>query len=569
MGCVTLDSATVSALNSRDAPSTTLSAPRDSEPGTELLRTRLSLWLGVTAVLAISFNLSANVAGVLAIGRTWAAQVAHPGNWAVTLEAVVIVALWLFCRTRRPSLRVLEMIDVGVIGMLCLVGAYLSYLCPASVHPGLDLQAPPSANLPIGVVSNIAMLSMRAALLPSTPLRTTVVGVVSTLPVIVAAVMVQQKYQTPDAISFALGTTLVSVVVIPIPTFISRTIYNLREQVREAAQLGQYVLEEKIGEGGMGIVYRARHAFLRRPTAIKLLHTDRVGVVSLGRFEREVLQTSRLTHPNTVAIYDYGRTASGVFYYAMEYLDGVSLEQLGKHDGPQPPGRVIHLMRQACGALAEAHRRGLIHRDVKPANLYLCVRGDIADHVKVLDFGLVKELDTTEPGLSTAGSFLGSPLYMAPEAISKPDEVDGRSDIYALGAVAYFLLTQTPPFPGKSLVQICSRHLHEVPEPPSKRLGRAIPSTLEALILRCLEKKPDARPTSAAELASALAACTDVEPWTDANADEWWRERAPILIEQTLKQRALETSSSGERSVSVALDDRALAGTVPLSPAPK
>jgi serine/threonine protein kinase len=556
-------------LNSRDDSPTTLGAARESEPGAELLRTRLLLWLGVTAVLAISFNLSANLAGVLAIGRTWGAQVSHPGNWAVTLEAIFIVALWLYCRTRRPSLGVLELIDVAVIGMLAVVGAYLSYLCPASVHPGLDLGAPPSANLPIGVVSNIAMLSMRAALLPSSPLRTTVVGVVSTLPVVVAAILVQQKYQTPDATSFALGTTLVSVVVIPIPTFISRTIYNLREQVREAAQLGQYVLEEKIGEGGMGIVYRARHAFLRRPTAIKLLPTARAGVVSLGRFEREVLQTSRLTHPNTVAIYDYGRTASGVFYYAMEYLDGLSLEQLGKHDGPQPPGRVVHLMRQACGALSEAHRRGLIHRDVKPANLYLCVRGDIADHVKVLDFGLVKELDTTQPGLSIAGSFLGSPLYMAPEAISKPDEVDGRSDIYALGAVAYFLLTQTPPFPGKSLVQICSKHLHEVPEAPSQRLGRPVPAMLEALILRCLEKKPDARPASASELASALLACSDVEPWTEANADEWWKERAGAVIELARKLRASDESKSSEKSVAVALHDRGLARTVPLSPAPK
>jgi serine/threonine-protein kinase len=544
----------VSGLEAKDA--TTLGIAHESDEGAELLRTRLVIWLGVTAVLAISFDVSGNIAGVLAVGRTWGAQLAHPGNWAIAGEIVIIVALWIYCREKRPPLSTLELIDVGLIGIICLVGAYLSYLCPASVHPGLDLGAPPSANLPIGVISNIAMLSMRAALLPSSPSRTLVVGVVSTLPVIVAAGLVHHEFQTPDATSFALGVTLVSVVVIPIPVFISRTIYNLREQVREAAQLGQYVLEEKIGEGGMGIVYRARHAFLRRPTAIKLVPASRAGAVSLARFEREVLQTSRLTHPNTVAIYDYGRTAHGVFYYAMEYLDGVSLDQLGKYDGPQPPGRVVHLLRQACGALAEAHRRGLIHRDVKPANLYLCVRGDIADHLKVLDFGLVKELDTSDPRLSGTGSFLGSPLYMAPEAISKPDEVDGRSDIYALGAVGYFLLTQTPPFAGKSLVEICSKHLHEAPEPPSKRLGRPIPAQLEALILRCLEKKPEVRPESAVALAAELAACSDVEPWTDADADEWWQTRAPAVIKSTLKSRTSETSESGERSVAIALDDR-------------
>jgi serine/threonine-protein kinase len=379
---------------------------------------------------------------------------------------------------------------------------------------------------------------------------------VSTLPVLVAVYLVQRKYLSLDAMNFALGTTLVSLVVIPIPVLISRTIYNLRQQMREAVQLGQYTLESKIGEGGMGVVYRARHAFLRRPTAIKLVPAEHAGRTSLARFEREVLQTSQLTHPNTVAIYDYGRTAQGVFYYAMEYLDGLSLEQLGQHDGPQPPGRVVHLIRQACGALGEAHRRGLIHRDIKPANLYLCVRGDIADYVKVLDFGLAKQLQTADPKLSTDGTVLGTPLYMAPEGIVRPSEIDERADIYGLGAVAYFLLTGTPPFHGDTMVQVCAKTLHQEPESPSKRLGHPLPKALEDLILQCLAKQPERRPATAAEFSRALAACGDVAPWTETEADKWWLERSGSVLEQARRLRQPQVSSSWERTVAVDLEHR-------------
>jgi serine/threonine-protein kinase len=315
-------------------------------------------------------------------------------------------------------------------------------------------------------------------------------------------------------------------------------------------QLGQYTLEAKIGEGGMGTVHRARHAFLRRPTAIKVLRTDRAGATSLARFEREVLQTSRLTHPNTVAIYDYGHTEDGNFYYAMEYLDGLSLEELGAQDGPQPPGRVVRIIRQACGALAEAHKRGIIHRDVKPANLYLCVRGDIPDYVKVLDFGLAKELWTVQPELSTAGDFLGTPLYMSPESIAQPRDIDERADLYALGAVAYFLLTGSPPFDGDRLVEVCAKTLHLEPEPPSLRLGKPVPKTLEDLVLRCLAKLPEHRPATATELAEALSRCDDVPAWTDADAEKWWNERAPrLLARHGLGQQAVaaETTVDLER----------------------
>jgi hypothetical protein len=542
-------------------PKSIISVARNSREGVELLRVRLVLWLRLLAVLAALFYLAANVVGVVVLRRTWARQLAEPGNWISAVQLPVIVGLLLACWLRRPSRWVLEVVDVGATFMLCLVSAVLTYLTPSAAHPGLDLGLALSSTPPIAVISNLGVLAMRAALLPSTPRRTLVVTLLATAPILVVAALIQRRFPGLEATSFTAGTIVVSLVIIPIPSLISGAIYNLGEQVREATRLGQYVLEVKIGEGGMGTVYRARHAFLRRPTAIKLLVPERTGAVGLARFEREVQQTSQLTHPNTVAIYDYGRTADGTFYYAMEYLDGLSLEELAQHDGPQPPGRVVHILRQVCGALAEAHRRGLVHRDIKPANLHLRVRGDVADHVTVLDFGLAKELFPA-PGqvqLSVAGTFVGTPLYVAPEAISRPNEIDARSDLYALGAVAYFLLTGTPPFQAASMVEVCAKHLHTPPEPPSRRNGSPVPAKLEALVLRCLEKRPDDRPPSALALAQALADCTDVATWTDTLAADWWRDRSPAVLGLATPLRRTGSSTSARGSLAVDLHERARA----------
>ena len=211
----------------------------------------------------------------------------------------------------------------------------------------------------------------------------------------------------------------------------------------------------------MGAVYRARHAFLRRPTAIKLIRSDRVGQEALARFEREVQLTGQLTHPNTIAIYDYGRTPEGIFYYAMEYLPGLPLDQVISADGAQPESRVVHLVKQICSSLAEAHRMGLVHRDVKPANTMLCERGGNYDVVKVLDFGLVKELRSeSEAGVTGMGLVVGTPLYMAPESAAGAEHTGPASDVYAVGAIAYALLTGHQVFTGNSGVEIISHHLH-------------------------------------------------------------------------------------------------------------
>jgi len=283
----------------------------------------------------------------------------------------------------------------------------------------------------------------------------------------------------------------------------------------EARQLGQYRLEEKIGEGAMGVVYRGQHAMLRRPTAIKLLELDRAGEEAVSRFEREVQVTCNLNNPHTVAVFDYGRTPEGVFYYAMEYLDGINLQALVDRDGPQPEGRVVSILRQICGSLYEAHSLGMVHRDVKPANVMLNRRGGESDVVKVLDFGLAKSAGDQE-----AAGMSGTPLYMSPEAVQAPDTVDARSDLYAVGAIGYFLLTGTTAFNAKTLAELCRQHIEAIPDAPSLRLGRAVSPELEHAILACLEKNRAQRPQTARDLAEMLERVTT--PWSAEDADRWW-----------------------------------------------
>jgi hypothetical protein len=303
----------------------------------------------------------------------------------------------------------------------------------------------------------------------------------------------------------------------------SRWRQSAREANLLALQLGQYTLDEMIGAGGMGEVYRAHHSMLRRPTAVKLLNRQNTSETALKRFEREVQITSRLNHPNTICIYDYGRTPEGVFYYAMEYLDGVDLEDLVERFGPQPEPRVVQILRQVCGSLAEAHGLGLIHRDIKPANIVLNKRGGLCDFVKLLDFGLVKAVDSAkEATLTAANCITGTPLYMSPESIEHPDKVDARSDLYALGAVGYFLLTGGPVFQGQTVLELLKKQASAAPELPSQRLGKPVSADLELLLMKCLAKRADDRPGTARELGTLVEKCTVAGTWTTADADAWW-----------------------------------------------
>jgi hypothetical protein len=314
---------------------------------------------------------------------------------------------------------------------------------------------------------------------------------------------------------------------------------RLHESARKAAlkakQLGQYALDGEIGSGGFGTVYRGHHALMRRPVAVKLLDPRQANEHSIARFEREVQLTCQLTHPNTIALYDYGRTPDGLFYYAMEYLEGLALDKLVQGFGRQPEGRVIHILRQVCGSLAEAHTQGLVHRDIKPANIFLTHRGGIPDFVKVLDFGLVKARNLEgQAELTGATATLGTPLYMSPEAVRYPDSVDARSDLYSLGCVGYYLLTGEPVFAGLSVGEVLVHQVESPPEKPSVRLRGPVSPDLEELLMSCLAKKPAERPASADAFEAALAKCAAAARWSRAEADAWWQKRATLQTDKTM-----------------------------------
>lgn len=304
----------------------------------------------------------------------------------------------------------------------------------------------------------------------------------------------------------------------------------------------------------MGVVYQANHALLRRSTAIKLLSPERTGETNLKRFEQEVRLTARLTHPNTVTVYDYGRTPDGLFYYAMELLDGADLERVIQAGGPMPAGRALKVLAEVAGALEEAHGIGLIHRDIKPSNVILCASGGKPDVAKLVDFGLVKELaGAGEAGLTQPDAILGTPLYLAPEVLTSPAEVNARSDLYALGALGYYLLTAKPVFEGRTLVEVLGHHLHSKPVGLSERLGEPIATDLESLILECLAKSPAERPASARALLDGLVRCQDFGTWSEQAARSWWAahtgQLSPVKAEPSGKPRT--------RTLTIALGEAA------------
>ncbi len=338
----------------------------------------------------------------------------------------------------------------------------------------------------------------------------------------------QPLYVLRRAIRGLIGVLLLAALVTFVAMFyMARQQRDLQRVVLAAKKLGQYTLEKKLGSGGMGTVYKAHHAMLRRPTAVKLLDVEKMSDMAMTRFEREVQLTSQLTHPNTIAVYDFGRTPENICYYAMEYLEGTNLNDLVGVIGALSEARTTFLLRQICGSLAEAHGLGMVHRDVKPANIFLTNRGGLYDFVKVLDFGLAKSVDAGDVQLTSANAVTGTPLYMSPEAINRPDQIDARSDVYAIGAVAYFLLTGSPMFEGTSVVDVCMMQVNRVPDPPSVRLGKPISRSLESLIMRCLAKSPAERPSDAAAVLVELDTCAVEGQWTCFDAALWWATNSP------------------------------------------
>jgi serine/threonine protein kinase len=526
-------------------------APADREESRDLLRYRLGrfgLYGSINGWFFLAIRLT---------GSDGSETITSPSMIYHLLASLSLSALWLAAHLVGRSSTALRAADAILMVMACTFYAFM----------GSELEAYSMPHYIVLLALSFGLVT-RAIYVPSSAKFTAFLTTLCGVPLLVATYRIYsdidvQAYKelAPDIINstapeLARGMVYFTgawwLIAIGICTGASRVIYGLRKQVQDVRKLGQYTLVEKLGEGGMGVVYRAQHAMLRRPTAVKLLPADKVGAVSLARFEKEVQLTAMLSHPNTVTVFDYGRTPDDVFYYAMELLDGATLAEVVELGGPLSPARTIHIMEQAAGALAEAHGIKLIHRDIKPVNIMLVEQGGSADVTKVLDFGLVKELKGMgDASLTQVDSVTGTPLYLAPEAISAPSSVDERSDIYALGAVGYYLLTGHHVFGGSTTVEICSHHLHSKPEPPSKRTKNAIPADLEALILSCLEKKPADRPQDANTLVSQLAACEDHGKWTQADARSWWQEHSPELDEQ--QQESLAKQSS-EASLTMDID---------------
>ena len=480
-----------------------------------------------------------------------------PSFWWHLAGAALLLAPWPLCRGGARSAALVQWIESAA-----LVAASASYAVMGAYIPLLS-----SPGLVMVLALSLATVA-RAVYVPSSARRTLVLGLIIGVPVVAATYAAYLDFDpavwrlvdaeggalTPAYLALRQSILIAAwwLSIVALCTLASSVIFGLRKEVRDIRRLGQYAVEQKLGEGGMGIVYRARHAMLQRPTAIKLLHPEKIGEHSIARFEREVRLTAQLSHPNTVTIFDYGRTPDGLFYYAMELLDGLSLEELVMLDGAQPAGRVVSLLRQAAGALAEAHGIGLIHRDVKPGNIMLCERGGAPDVVKVVDFGLVKELDRDQIAtVARADIVTGTPQYMAPESLTTPETVDGRTDLYALGAVGYFLVTGHNVFEGGTVVEVCSHHLHTEPASPSERLGLEVPRDLERLILACLAKDPVDRPQTASDLETQLAGC-DVPGWDTEQAGTWWRERREAIH---ARRHAVEVSAS-EETIAVDLAPR-------------
>ncbi|MBW2457816.1 MAG: serine/threonine protein kinase [Deltaproteobacteria bacterium] len=545
----------------------------DTPEGTLFLQKRVAL---VGKVLTTVIGL-----GYVFTVTMWLAQdqPQHLYRPAMVLGTIVVgcsLAMWLLCRGQPRSRRYVETVETVVLLTatvdMVLMGRYLNLLLldavsedgsaqwvgePLFPQLAMLVQQDAVACLMLGFMFPFAL---RAALVPSTVRRTCLLTFMAVVPLFLVSAMgivpleADQAIRdaTPSSHRWILATRVVVwwTMITAVCTAISKTVHNLRREVKQAMQLGQYTLELKLGEGGMGEVYRARHALMRRPTAIKLLPPDKAGESSLARFEREVQLTAQLTHPNTITIFDYGRTPDGVLYYAMELLDGATLEAVVELDGAQPPARVVRLLAMVAGALDEAHGIGLIHRDIKPANIILCEQGGDLDVAKVLDFGLVKAMrEPADSSLTQDGAITGTPLYMPPEALINPDDVDARSDLYSVGAVGYYLLTGSHVFDGESVVEICGHHLHSAPVPPSERLAEPVPTDLEAVILRCLEKDAGERPQSARELQEQLLACADVGNWSREQAERWWADHGDALK----PSRQLATADAASRTLAIDL----------------
>ena len=447
---------------------------------------------------------------------------------------------------------------ISIVVALLVAAVIKSARVPLSVvtNIGLLFEVAGSYGIAAAEFADPAVLSMRSGgvglswvavwtllftiVVPTRPRRAVIAALasVSSVPVVVGLTLASGGVSfTLSAVQFFQGLVLPYLLVVCMAYVGARVVYSMGTEIKRARELGSYVLEEKLGQGGMGEVWRARHRMLARPAAIKLIRPSisrdarpEVSGDALRRFEREAQVIARLRSPHTVELFDFGMATDGTFYYVMELLDGLDANTLLKRFGPIPPERVVYLLRQVCHSLSEAESCGLVHRDIKPANIFLCRYGEEYDFVKVLDFGLVKAFD--EPpdqgsGLTRENVVQGTPAFIAPEQALGGSTLDGRVDIYATGCLAYWLLTGQLVFNSETSMGLLMHHIHTPPPAPSSRSELPIPSELDSLVLSCLAKDPADRPQSARELSVRLAEVEGAGAWTQERARDWWLAHQP------------------------------------------
>jgi tRNA A-37 threonylcarbamoyl transferase component Bud32 len=498
------------------------STPHLSAETRDLLRNRLRL-------AAIMFFV-----GFLAFLIRWAfywnewAQSEHmPMFYTHAIITVVLgafaVGLCRHCSYSLTKLRIVELIIFGCPALFFLMHAIDTNTYLANLPGGL-------ARIENTVAPWLLLIFTYAMFIPNTWQRAAaVLGAIIALPIgfLVYVNSAELFARLLNEISYS-GFISAQVLIIAIALLTGivgvQTIGTLRREAFAAKQLGQYRLKKRLGSGGMGEVYLAEHQMMKRPCAVKLIRPEKAGDPRmLARFEREVRATAKLSHWNSIDIYDYGRTADGTFYYVMEYLPGHNIGEIVEGYGVIPAGRALYLLDQVCAALSEAHGIGLVHRDIKPANIFCAYRGGVFDVIKLLDFGLAKPtMDTSaDAQLTMAGTVTGSPLFMSPEQASGDDAIDARSDIYSLGAVMYYMLTGQPPFTGDNPLKVMIAHASQEVVPP-RQINPEIPAELEEIVLRCLEKDPDHRFQSVADLRSSLRDVVLEDAWSSDLAAKWW-----------------------------------------------
>jgi serine/threonine-protein kinase len=503
----------------------------DSHVGPAFVQERLRLFGKTVFLLAFGFYVTINSLFIASGADAWA-QLSAQHSIAHLFAALVMGAVWLVTRGAPWTMPRLGALDSA---SLLLGGTGLAVMAAQPVADSLSA----------AVLAVTVTIMARAILVPSTAMRTFLLSTGMSLPVLLVAAVFHRAPVPPGMVGMvapaffrimpAVNTLLWLIIAVTLSTVASRTIYGLRRQVKEASEIGPYTLEAKIGSGGMGEVWRARHRMLIRPAAVKLIRPGSVEPAErsslLRRFEREAHATAGLRSPHTVQLYDFGVTDDGTLYYVMELLDGMDLDTLVDRSGPVPAERAIHILEQVCASLEDAHQNGLVHRDIKPANVVTSRFGSVSDFAKVLDFGLVKLEGTGASDasirLTADGGTSGTPAFMAPEVALGEQATDHRIDIYSAGCLAYWLVTGKLVFEGPSAFKVMMAHAQSPPPPPSTRTELPIPRELEAAILQCLEKDPDKRPATAGCLQARLQAIPITTPWTREAAERWWNAYAP------------------------------------------